>query len=101
MVAGIGLHPSLIFLGPLGQDLLRNRLYAKHVPIEVRQLLRSRQPKQVPVDDNPVETVVYKKTSRLPNSLLKSSIGHLLRNLQSNKIIGQRTDAVKISNIFG
>ncbi len=42
----------------------------------------------------------YTNSSRLPNSLLKRSIGRLLLSLcVSNKMMGQMTDGVKISQI--
>jgi hypothetical protein len=101
MVAGEGLHPTLIVVGPTREHFLGDRRHAHHLTEEIDDLFGTRQPRKIAVDDNSVETVINKhqqackkaceKLHRLPPPLLVST----------NKIIGEATDGVKISNIFG
>ena len=60
MVAGEGFHPLLVFVGPLGQSLLGDGINAMHVAEEMDDVLRPREQRQVPLDDDTVETMVYK-----------------------------------------
>ena len=60
VVASVAFHPSPILQGSLGQDLRRNRILTMHIPEEVNNMLRPRQQRQVALDDDAVETVIYK-----------------------------------------
>jgi hypothetical protein len=67
----------------------------------VDNLPRTGQAAQIPMNDHPIETVVY-KTSRLPNSFVNVSIGRPPFALVfDNKIVGQTTGGFKIPNMFG
>ena len=60
MVAGEGLHPTLILIGPFGQGLLGDGINPMHIAEEMDDVLGPRQQRQVALDDDAVETVVYK-----------------------------------------
>ena len=60
VVAGVCLHPSSVFLGPLGQGCFGDRILAVHITEEMHDMLRARQHRQVSLDDDAVETVIYK-----------------------------------------
>lgn len=59
MVAREGFHPLLVVDGPLRQGWLRDRVDPVQVTKEIDDVLGTRQQRQVPLDDDPVETVVY------------------------------------------
>jgi hypothetical protein len=67
----------------------------------MRYLPRPRQPTQIPVNHQPVETAVYKQkqAARQPREHLHRP-SHACSCL-SNKIIGQTAGGFKISSIFG
>src|ERR1019366_4280991 len=54
-------HPSFVFFRSLTENFLADNRNAQNLPEEVDHLLGSRQIAQVAVDDDTVETVVYKK----------------------------------------
>jgi len=60
VVAREGFHPLLILVGPLGQNLLGDGINPMHVAEEIDDVLRPRQQRQVALNDDAVETVVYK-----------------------------------------
>ena len=60
MVAGVGLYPSSVFLGPFGQNWLGDRILAVHIAEEIHDMLRACQHRQVSLDHDAVETVIYK-----------------------------------------
>jgi hypothetical protein len=53
-------HPNLVFLGSLAENFLADSRNAQNLPEEVDHLFGPRQIAQVAVDDDTVETVVYK-----------------------------------------
>jgi len=61
VVAGVGLDPLLVLLRPFGQRLLGQGIDVVYVAEEVHQVLRSCQQREVPLDDDAIETVVYKQ----------------------------------------
>jgi hypothetical protein len=100
MVAGEGLHPALVIVGALAENLLAHHRYAEDRSNEMNYLLGPGQPAKVAVDDNAVEAVIYKNeqaAKQLCESLHRSSPCSRL----DNKIIGQTTGGFKISNMFG
>src|SRR5271157_5109214 len=58
MIARIGFHPALIVVRPLAQHLLADLGDANDVAEEVHHQLRSRQRRQIAVNDNPIEAVI-------------------------------------------
>src|SRR5271166_4735617 len=58
MIARIGFHPALIVVRPLAQRLLADLGDANDVAEEVHHQLRSRQRRQIAVNDNPIEAVI-------------------------------------------
>ena len=70
MVAGIGFHPVLVILGALAENFLAHHRKAEDLADKGNHLLRPGKPVQIAVDDDPVETVIYKneKTAEQPNA---------------------------------
>src|ERR1039457_5733002 len=60
VVAGVAFHPSPIFQRALGQNLGSDGILAVYVAEEMYDVLGPRQQRQVPLDDDAVETVIYK-----------------------------------------
>jgi len=78
MVAGESFHPTLILLGSLGQNLLGDGINPMHVAEEMHDVLGPRQQRQVSLDDDAVETVVYKSqqaAEQLAEGFHRSSFG--------------------------
>src|SRR6266436_3986349 len=65
VVAGVPLDPSAVFAGPLRQDLRRDRIQPMHVAEEMHDGFRTGQQRQVALDDDAVETVIYKNQEAL------------------------------------
>ena len=61
VVAGKGFHPGLVVGGALAEDFLAQDGDPEEFAKEMNDLLRSRQPAQLAVDDNSIEAVVYKE----------------------------------------
>jgi hypothetical protein len=100
VVAGEGLDPVLVVVRPMGEDLFGDRRHAYHLAEDVDHLLGARQPREIPVDDKAIKTVIHKQqqaSKKACKKLHRSSSSSCL----SNKIFGETTDGVKISNIFG
>jgi hypothetical protein len=84
----------------VGEDLLGDCGHAHHLAEKVDHLLGPRQSREEPVDDEAVKTVIHKHqqaSKKACEKLHRSSSSSCL----SNKIIGETTGGVKISNIFG
>jgi hypothetical protein len=60
MVAGKGIHPTVILVGPLAQNIFGDGAGLVHVAKEMDNIFRPGQQGNVPQDDDAVETVVYK-----------------------------------------
>src|SRR3979411_1655285 len=60
VVASVAFHPPSVFQGSLGQDLRGDRILTVHVAEKVNNMLGPRQQGQVALDDDAVETVIYK-----------------------------------------
>src|SRR5207302_1034015 len=60
VVTGVGFHPSPIFGSSLGQDLRGDRILTVYVAEEMHDVLGPGQQGQVSLDDDAVETVIYK-----------------------------------------
>ena len=60
VIAGVSFHPVPVHLGALTQDRLIDNRNTDDIAEKVDHLLGPRQPAQIPVDDDPVEAVVYK-----------------------------------------
>ena len=100
VVAGERLDPSPIFAGPFAQHRLVHHRNPDHVAEKVDHLFGARQPAQIPMDDDAVETVVYKNQQagkQLGEQFHRSSG---LRSCLDNSIFGQTTGGIKISNMF-
>src|SRR5579864_6372544 len=78
MIAGIGLHPVLVFVGPLAENFLAHHRNAEHLPDKVNHLLRPGEPVQITVDDDAVETVIYKneKIPEKPDECVHGNISY-------------------------
>ena len=86
MVAGVRLHPALVVVGASAQHFFVHHRKAEHLPEEEDHLLRPRQATEVTVDDDAVETVVYKNqqaAKQLCESLHRSS--SILRSRLDNR----------------
>ena len=59
MVAGESFHPLLVFAGPLAQSFLSDGMDSMHVAEEMDDVLGPCQQRQVALDDDAIETVVY------------------------------------------
>ena len=59
MVARGRLDPLLVLGGPCPERLFRDRVDPVHIPEEVDDVLRARQQREVALDDDAIETVVY------------------------------------------
>jgi len=91
MVACEGLHPQLVLSGPLGQSLFRDGADSVYIAEEMDDMFRTCQQRQISLDDDAVETVVYKNqqaAEQLAEDFHRSSPGDGIYN----QIIGQRTD---------
>jgi hypothetical protein len=87
MVASEGLHPMLVVLCSLPQRLLGNGVDAVHVAEEIDDVLGTSEQREIALDDDAIETVVYAAgwqtaCQRFP-SVLPSGMTCL-----DNKIIG-------------
>jgi len=87
MVASEGLHPMLVVLCSLPQRLLGNGVDAVHVAEEIDDVFRTSEQREIALDDDAIETVVYAAgwqtaCQRFP-SVLPSGMTCL-----DNKIIG-------------
>src|SRR6476646_511115 len=60
VVAGIASDPSPVLRGSFRQDLWRDGIQAVHVAEEMDDVFRTGQQRQVSLDDDAVETVIYK-----------------------------------------
>ena len=60
VIAGVSFHPVAIYLRALTQNGLVDDANTNDIPEKVYDLLGARQTTQVPVDDDPVEAMVYK-----------------------------------------
>jgi hypothetical protein len=95
-----GLHPVAVVVGTLAEHLFADDRNFQDLSKEMDHLFGPRQPAEVAVNHNAVEAMVYKNQQagkQLCEQLHRSSPGSRL----SNKIIGQTTGGVKISNLFG
>src|SRR5579862_6586904 len=73
MIARIGFHPALVIIRPLAQHLLADLGNADDVTEEVDDQLRTRQRRQVAVNDNPIEAVID-EDQKVAEELVKTSI---------------------------
>ena len=76
MIAGVGLDPGLIITGALAENLLVHRREAENLVKEVNHLFGAGQTAQVAIDDDTVETVIYKNqqaAKQLAKQLHRSS----------------------------
>jgi len=101
LMASVGLHPVLVVVRALGEDLFGDHRYSDHLPEKVDDLLGPGQPRQIAVDDKTVETVIHKQQQASKKACEKLHRSVPPFSCLSNKIIGETTDGVKISNIFG
>jgi len=60
VVAGIGIDPGTVGVGALLQHLRGDGVLATHVAKEEHDVPFPRQQRQVSLDDNPIEAVIYK-----------------------------------------
>src|SRR6202165_4836566 len=60
VVSSVAFHPSPVLRRALCQDLRRDRIYPVHVAEKMRDVFGPGQQRQVPLDDDAVETVIYK-----------------------------------------
>ena len=60
MVAGEGLDPLLVLTSSLGQGLLGDGINPVDIAQEMDHVFGARQQRQIALDDDAVETVVYK-----------------------------------------
>jgi hypothetical protein len=60
VIAGVAFHPSPVFQGAFGQNLWRDGIQPVDVAEEMDDVFGTGQQGQVPLDDDAVETVVYK-----------------------------------------
>src|SRR5215469_15937193 len=70
MVASEGFHPMLVVAGSLSQRLLGNGVDAMHVAKEIDDVLRPSEQREIALDDDAIETVVY-KTQQAAKQLAK------------------------------
>ena len=61
VIAGEGINPPDVVVGPLTQDLLGNRADLMNVAEEVDDVLRTREQRKVTKNDDAIETVVYER----------------------------------------
>jgi len=61
VVAGECLDPLLVRLRPFGQGLFGNRVHPMHVTEKMHDVLWAGQQRQVALNDDAIETVVYKQ----------------------------------------
>src|SRR6516164_9635207 len=88
MIAGESFHPPLVFVGPLGQSLFGYGIQPMHVAEEVDDVLGPRQQGQVALDDDAIETVVYKSqqaAKQLGEGFHRSPPGNLLGTRSSGR----------------
>jgi len=60
MIASVALHLCPVFGDALGERLRGARIYPMHVAEEIHDVFGATQQRQVSLDDNAVETVIYK-----------------------------------------
>jgi len=80
VVAGVGLHPTLIIVGALVENFLAHDWGAENLADKVNHLLRPGEPVQVAVDDDAVETVIYK------NEKIAKELSESLHRFHSTRI---------------
>jgi len=78
VVAGVAFYPSPVFQGAFRQDLRRDGILAVHVAEEMDDVFGTGQQRQVSLDDDAVETVIYKYQEAC-KGFAKVSIGRLLK----------------------
>src|ERR1700691_436176 len=61
VIAGVALHPSPVFRGAFGQSLRGDRIYPVHIAEEIHDVFGTTQQRQVSLNDNAVETLIYKE----------------------------------------
>jgi hypothetical protein len=76
--------PSSILGSSLRQDLWRDRILTMHIAGKMHDVFGTGQQRHVPLDDDTVETVIY-KTRKPFNSSAKVSISRLLRLLAGHQ----------------
>jgi hypothetical protein len=78
VVAGVSLYPVLIIFGPLAENFLGHHRNAEHLPDKVHHLFRPREPIEVAVDQDAVETVIYKneKIAKQLSESVHADISH-------------------------
>jgi len=60
MVASVGFHPMLVVLCSLPQHRLGNGVGAVHVAEEIHDVFRTGEQREIALNDDAIETVVYK-----------------------------------------
>jgi hypothetical protein len=65
VVASVAFHPSPVLQGPPGQDLRGDRILTVHVAEKIDDMLGPRQQGQVALNNDAVETVIYKNQEAL------------------------------------
>jgi hypothetical protein len=78
VVAGEGFHPVLVIVGALAENFLAHHRNAKDLANEMNYLLGPGKAVQVAVDDDAVETVIYKNEKRpeKPVECVHGNISH-------------------------
>ena len=70
VVAGVAIHPAVILVGPLAQNIFGDGAGLVQVAKEMDDIFRPGQQGNVPQDDDAVETAVY-KSQQAANSFVK------------------------------
>jgi hypothetical protein len=103
VIARKGLHPRIVFGGPLAQDLLGDRRNSVHVAKEVDDVFRAGQQRQMAPDHDPVETVVYncQQAAKQPGKVFHRSSSSLALASTTRALDRGPVEIKEISNIFG
>jgi hypothetical protein len=77
MIAGEGLDPVAVILGPLAEDLLADHRNTQEVMEEIDHLLGPGQSGEVAVYDDAVEAVIYSGQERIHKRFIcRGRVGH-------------------------
>src|SRR5690242_1834432 len=82
-------YPAVVFVRALAQDLFGNGIDAVNVTKEMNDVFRTRQQRQISLNDHAIETVIY-QNQQVAEQLAKGFHRSSFPDSSDNKILGQK-----------